>query len=452
MTDSGDSRSADGALGADERRELARLRAELARLRREQPGAGTGSRRARWTAVVVLLVLVGFLLVAAVAARYTRSEILDTDRYVSTVAPLGADPAVKGAVTDRVTEAIVTRLDIEAVAAEALTELSRSRPRLEPVVGLAPVLAEQAETFVRDTVSELVDSDRFEDLWVQANRAAHTRLVAVVTGDTRSGAIEVDDTGTVSISLDAVLAEARTRLSQRGFTFTRELPPLDEQFVLFRSPELASAQRIVGALDKAAGILPWAAALAAAVAVWAAPRGSRLRALAAVGVTCAVAMAVLALAIYLGRSLYLGDLPPEIRSPAAATAVFDTLVAPLRSMLRAVFVAGLVVAAAGYLLGGSDSASALRRTWGRFLAVLRRPGGTRPPTAFQLSLARARVPLRAAIVAAGVAIVVFWNYPTGAVVGWTVLLALIALVLLELAMPPTIARSRSGAREGSETS
>lgn len=227
------------------------------------------------------------------------------------MAPLGEDPAVKAAITNRVTDEIFAQVDVEGLTKQALTaltdvsNLATNAPRLDQaVVGLAPVIAGQAKNFVHDTVGSLVESDEFEDLWIQANRAAHTTLVAVVTGDTGDTAVQVDDSGTVSISLGTVIDKVKTRLSERGFAFADKIPQIDKQFVLVQSPELAKAQGAVRALDKAADVLPWLTLLVAAAAIWVAPRGSRLRALAAVGVTFVVTMALLGVAILIGRSLF----------------------------------------------------------------------------------------------------------------------------------------------------
>ena len=97
----------------------------------------------------------------------------------------------------------------------------------------------------------------------------------------------------------------------------------------------------------------------AAVAV--APRGRRLRALSLAGLSLVLAMLVLAIALLIGRALYLDAMPPDILAPDAAAATIDTVLDPLRLALRAVAVLGLVVAVGAYLLGGSASATAVRR-------------------------------------------------------------------------------------------
>src|SRR6476661_10139019 len=121
-------------LGKDERAELLRLRDEVATLRTQAAGAAAGvpaepvshppRNGLRWTAVTILLVLVAVLALASVTARFTRSQILDTDRYVSTVAPLGANPALQADITNQITDEIFTRVDVEGLTKDALEALT----------------------------------------------------------------------------------------------------------------------------------------------------------------------------------------------------------------------------------------------------------------------------------------------------------------------------------------
>ncbi|MFF2114898.1 hypothetical protein [Rhodococcus koreensis] len=441
-----------GPLDNSERAELLRLRDEVSTLRGQAAGAAAGvpaepvshppHNGLRWTAVTILLVLVAVLAVASVTARFTRSQILDTDRYVSTVAPLGANPAIQADITNQITDEIFTRVDIEGLTAQALTaltdvtNLSANAPRLDAaVVGLAPVLTSQAKNFVHDTVSSLVQSQQFEDLWIQANRAAHNALVAVMTGNYGLSSIEVDQSGTVSISLGTIIDKVKAALTERGFAFADKIPAVDKQFVLFQSPELVKAQRAVAALDKASVILPWLGIACAAAAVAVAPRGRRLRALALAGLSIALGMLVLAIGILIGRAIYLDSVPPDILSPDAATAVIDTVL-PLRTGLRAVAVLGLVIALGAYLVGGSSSATAVRRGYGQGLDFVRRSGAGRPPNEMERWAYQLRVPLRCTIIGVAALLLMFWRYPTGLVVLWIVLIAVLALAALELLIRP----------------
>ena len=439
-----------GRLDDDERAELERLRAEIATLR-ERTVPGTEPAPAprpprygwRWAAVALLTVLVAVLAVLSVTARFVRSEILDTDRYVTTVAPLGANPAIQNEIANSVTDEIFARVDIEGLTTDALTALTDAVPATEnaprvdrAVEGLAPVITGQARSFVNETVLSLVQSERFEDLWIQANRAAHTGLVAVVTGNLGPSSVTVDESGTVSISLGTVIDNTKARLLDRGFTFAEKIPSVDKQLVLFRSPELVRAQRAVNTLDDVSDVLPWITLAAAAAAVAVAPPGRRRRALAFVGLALVAGMLILAIALVVARALYLDDVPADVLAPDAATAIVDTVLVPLRTSLRAVAVLGLVIALGAYLTGSSSSAETVRRGFGRGLDAVQRMRRPRPPNPFEEAAFRGRVVIRSVIIGTAALLVMFWRYPTGLVVVLIVLGAVLALLALELVIRP----------------
>ncbi|SDU52713.1 hypothetical protein [Gordonia westfalica] len=439
-----------GSITASERAELEQLRAEVATLRASADTGGTAppettKRRGtwRWVAVGILCVLVALLAILSVTSRFVRGEILDTDRYVTTVAPLASDPALQQEITNTVTDEIFTRIDVEALTATALNALTdavpatENAPRVDRAIdGLAPVLANQARGFVQQTVSSLVASDQFETLWVEANRRGHAALVSVVTGEVGPSSVSVDESGTVSISLGTVIDNVKQRLLDRGFTFAEKIPAVDKEFVLFRSPELVRAQRAVSALDTAADVLPWLTIACALGAVAVAPRGRRLRSLSVVGLSLVLAMLTLAIALIVARALYLDNIPPDILSPDAAAAIADTVTGPLRLALRAVAVLGLVVAIGAFLIGGSAAAVAVRHGFSGGLDKLQNLRRSRPPNAFETTAYRARIALRAAIIGVGVLLLMFWDYPTGLVVLLIVMCGLIALLVVEIVIRP----------------
>ncbi|GAB19927.1 hypothetical protein GOEFS_096_01040 [Gordonia effusa NBRC 100432] len=352
------------------------------------------------------------LTLLAVSTRFVRSQLLDSEHYVATVAPLASDPAVQGQIADSVTDAIVGRLDLNALVANTLSELSEitpaQRPRADAALAkLAPLLAGQAETFIRSTVNQFVASGQFADLWAAANRAAHQSLVAAVTGQGQREAVRIGDDGTVAIGLGPIIDAVKVRLAQRGFGFADQIPAINKEFVVFSSPQLARTQSLVRTLDKVATILPWLVLAAAAGAIAVSGTGRRWRTVSLVGLAVVIAMLLLALGILIGRAVYLGEVPVEIISLDAARVVFDTTIHPLRVALRAVAVVGLVAMVVGFL--GERSRS---------------PRGGWPTD-------------RIAVVLVAAAVVMFWPYPTGMVVVWTATLACLTLVGIELLIQPT---------------
>ena len=134
--------SRDASAGSPEQEEILRLRAEVARLQLERDDAskgqpagppGAGSGLARRIVAIVLVVLTAVLAFATVPALYLRSEVLDTDRYVATVAPLASDPAIQAEIANKVTTQITDAVDIEGITRDAMTELGKRRtPRRRP--------------------------------------------------------------------------------------------------------------------------------------------------------------------------------------------------------------------------------------------------------------------------------------------------------------------------------
>ncbi|MEV5649481.1 hypothetical protein AB0L57_14635 [Nocardia sp. NPDC052254] len=442
-TDNGDTRprAPDDALSGDDRAELQRLRAYVAA---ESDRSQRRGHALRWTGAALLLVLTGVLILGSVTARFARSQIFDTDRYVTTVAPLATDPAIQNELADKLTDAVVTRIDIKDLTADAVAALTDNvgqlsdRPRVTAALNsLPPLVATQAQDYIHRVATDLVTSSEFAEAWDAANRRAHEALVRVIDGKTRPG-VEISDDGTVSISLQPMLATLRDRLDARGFTAADRIPDLDAHFVLFHATELPKYQKWLRALNRTANVLPWIALATAAGAVWLAPGGRRLRALALVGVAGAVAMVVLAVGLLIGRGVYLDSVPADTLSAPAAAALFDTVIHPLRSSLRAVAVVGLVVAAAGYLAGPSHSARSVRSGCGRLLAFARRRR-TGTPGAVEVFVARYRIPLRLAILAGAVLTLVLWSYATGLVVIGIVLVTGVLLLAIEVIARPAVA-------------
>ena len=135
MSDGGDSTAKGrltpdpGPLGADERAELERLRAEVADLRARPPGTeatpgqGSAARRRRpgWRGPVatVLIVLGCILAPVSVIAVWTANQVSDTNRYVENVAPLIHEPAVQSALTDKITTQINAQIHVQALTNQA---------------------------------------------------------------------------------------------------------------------------------------------------------------------------------------------------------------------------------------------------------------------------------------------------------------------------------------------
>ncbi|MFB9463950.1 hypothetical protein [Streptomyces cinereospinus] len=404
---------------------------EHAEYRRLRHAAAVRHRTARSVGASVLLLVALLLSPLAVVAAWVDDEVTDTDRYVQTVAPLGSDPAVQAAVTDRLTDRVVANVDVEAVTrwlGEALADAGAPPAVADRADALTGPLRAAVTDAVHRVVQRVVTSDAFEDAWVAANRRAHTAVVNVLTGS-QGGAVRAEQDKVV-LDLGTVVDEVKQRLVDAGFEKASVIPAPDRQITLFESDALPEAQAGLRLLDVLGTWLPVLTVVLAALAVWTAPGHRVMLLVTALG--AALMMVLLLIALAVARRFYLDAVPASTLPPDAATAIYDTLVRFLRDSTRTLLVVAVVVALAAYLYGPGRAARGVRglaasgttaaghglrrlglRTGaaGRWLAA-RRPGTT------------------GVVIAGGALALVLWNHPTVAAVALVLGLVLAVLVVL----------------------
>jgi hypothetical protein len=427
--------------------ELEALRAEVARLRAESPppppppSAPPARRTGWWRPVVsgVLILLMGVLLPLGVVARWVHNEVADTDRYVESVAPLATDPAIQDAVTVRITDEIMSRLQVEAVtkeAIDALSELGLPPLAATSLSALSTPLTNAIHDFVEGHVRTMVESDRFAQAWEDANRVAHTQLVAVLTGE-GSDTVDVAD-GTVSINLAPIIDEVKTRLVDSGFQLASKLPSVDAQFTLFQSDDLSKAQNAFRWLNGLNNALPIVALLMLIAAV--AVARSRRRTLITAMLVIAASMLLLGVALNAFRIIYLDAIPTDLSS-AAAAAVYDNLAWFIRLNLRALLVLSLAVAFIAWVSGSSRSAVGLRGGANSAIGWVRH-GTDRTGLdtgRFGVFLDTYRVVIRGTVLGVALLIYAMADHPTGAFTLELLAVAGLVLLVIELLARPAVA-------------
>jgi hypothetical protein len=172
-----------GAHGTADDEELERLKAERDRLAHKvETLESRPERRHRVRRILtpILVVLTVLVFTATVPAAWGRRTILNTDRYVATVAPLAEDPAVQESIATKVTAQIFATLDVETTISDALAGLD------ERATVLAAPMTNAIQGFVQEQVLRVVQSDAFATFWTEANRFVHTQVMAILRGDTES--------------------------------------------------------------------------------------------------------------------------------------------------------------------------------------------------------------------------------------------------------------------------
>jgi hypothetical protein len=405
-------------------RELEEARAEIARLREEndQLRVHPPSRAAGWvrsTAVVVLFA-VGFLLVpTAGMAVWGRNTLLDTDRYVETVAPLSDEPAVIDSVANRVTDAIFAQIDVQAELEANLP------PRLAFAAG--PITS-QIESTTNDLVVKALETDQFDTLWREVNRQASEALVAFVKGE-GSGAVSIQD-GQLVLEIGPILVAVKDRLLEQGVAIAERIPSTEASVPLPVGDVsyLEDARDAFQLLNTLAYILPWIAAACFIGAVLLSR--DRRRGLVWAGLLISGAALLVGLSLALGREAYLDAAAQGGADPETAAVVFETMVRFLRNGIRVFFALGIVLALGAVVTGPSAWATRTRSVLGGMVTQ----GGERTgwnTGAFGTFVAahRTGLQLTAAAVFGGAIFLV--DRPTPSTVLWLMVLLLVVVALVQ---------------------
>jgi hypothetical protein len=357
----------------------------------------------RWKRVVawVLVVLACILSVLSVISVFTRNQLLNTDTYVNTVAPLASNPAIQSQIAKQVSENLISRTNVEARVKNALPSKAGF---------LAAPLTSELESTVNSLALKAVQSKQFSDVWVGLNRTAHKQLVVVLTGSS-TGSVSSKN-GKVTIDLSQVEGNLKKQLDAKGITVFNKVPAVKGlDLVLFQSQDLVKAQKLTKILNDLALALPIVTLLLFAASVVLARNRRRGLVRAASGL--ALSMAAVLVVVAVARHQYLSGLGPN-QSVAANQAVIDTVTAKLRLGLRTIVGLSALIAVISLIAGNRRL-----RAWAS--------RGDRADNPVHGFVAGHRGILQWCILGLAVVVLVAWSEPTTLV---AVIVVAIALVLI----------------------
>lgn len=205
----------------------------------------------RWLVWSVLALAV-VVLVASSLTVWVKRQALNTDNWVDVSGQLLENDEVRQVVAADMVDAIFANSDIEARLQETLP------PRLDPLAAPAAGLLRQAAD---DAANELLQRPRVQELWKEANRVAHTRLVAILEGEPE-GLVSAEG-DKVILDLGPLVAQLEERIGVQV-----SLPPDAGQITLLQSDQIQAAQDGVNAINKLSVLLLVVAVLLIALAVY----------------------------------------------------------------------------------------------------------------------------------------------------------------------------------------
>jgi hypothetical protein len=391
------------------------------------PPPAARTERGRSVAAVVCLVLAAILTVPASFAYWGQRTINDGQRYVDTVGPLVDSPEVQAAITTKVTGALESQVDVEALLNQVFADVITSRPRLQALVG---PLSGAVNGLIESQVQQFIASEAFAQFWVAANAKAQEALVRVLKGD-ESGALSVQG-GALVLDLSDVIDQVKQRLVDRGLTIVAKAPPLpaqDRQIVLLEAPQLKQVRTIYAVANPVATWLLVGVALLYLAALLLSRR--RPRTTVVIGALLAANSLLLALLLSITRQLFVNQLSGTVFGPAS-TVFFDTLFSYLERGQRVLLWLGLILVFVGWFTGHTKLGTAVRSTLNRNLeSVGSSLGDSSAAGAGRWTAANAGW-LRIAVGVLGVVIMLWGNQVSGTRLFWATVVVVVLLAAVQV--------------------
>ena len=306
----------------------------------------------RGVLVWVLFALATILLFVSSLTVWSKRQLLDDDAWADSSAQLLANDEVRGAIAQKLSDALFQRVDVEAQLRERLPAQRK---------GTAAVLAAALQNTVVPTAADrLLQRPRVQGLWENANKRAHAAVLRVLEGKDlgRNGNISTAN-GEVTLDLRPAIKRLATRLGLED-KLKANADPNAGQLVIMKSSQLSAAQTAVKILKALSSLLLIAVVALYALAIYLA-QGRRRLLLGATGASLVlVGLVIASLRRFLGGAIVDALVKTEAnKQPVRVIWSLETTV--LRDIAVILVVYGALVLLATALAGSNRLAVAFRR-------------------------------------------------------------------------------------------
>jgi hypothetical protein len=214
--------------------------------------------------VRILVVLASVLAFLAIFTSWIDRQLLDTDEWVDTSGRLLEDQAISDAVADYSVDQLYANVNVTRLIKKRLPD-GLGQAAAPAAAGIREIGTRAAERAFQST--------RVQNLWRDANRVAHTQLVAILKDE--SEAISTEE-GKVVLDLQPIIYQLADRLGLKKQVIkavnkgeeTGRLQPGFSQLEIADSDQLDTAQTVTRILEGLAWLFTIGTLVLFALAVW----------------------------------------------------------------------------------------------------------------------------------------------------------------------------------------
>jgi Short C-terminal domain len=309
--------------------------------------------RARRRTVKALVVLGSLLAFLSVFAIWTERQALNTNDWVDTSGKLIQNEKVRSALSSYLIDQLYENVDVEQELEDILP--GETKQLAGPVSGgLRQVAGGGAEQVLQSTTAE--------ELWKDANRAAHEQLLAVL--ENKKEAVSTAE-GNVTLNLGSLVTNLASQVGI-GSKLAEKLPPDAGQITILRSNQLKTAQDIAVGIKGLALVLSLLTLLAFGLAIYLSRDGRWVTVL-----FCGIGLVAAGFLVIVFRSVAGGIVVDQLVTDEsvkpAAEATWSIGTSLMISIATTVIVFGVLLGIAGWLGSPTGSARSTRRFMSPFL-------------------------------------------------------------------------------------
>jgi hypothetical protein len=287
----------------------------------------------RALAAALLIIVFAVALTASVTAYWMGTVLLDNDTFTTAIEPLITDSSMLDRTSDRVSESLLSRLDLRALAGSNVPDAFR--PLVENLSG-------EFERLVRSQISGTVNSDGFALLARSRLQAWHLAFARSITDPT----IPAEEGAALRVTLGPYIDLLTEKTDQPFVRWVLERLPdtvRDARVAVLDAAPFADRLPALRALSRARPFLPWLAAVALIAGLLLAPR--RAWAIVGAGVALAASGAAMRFLIDSESQRAIGLVSRWMgASSAASNEAISTLTSPLSEWSGWIIGAGAALA------------------------------------------------------------------------------------------------------------
>src|SRR3954452_17754907 len=296
--------------------------------------------------------LATILLFVSALTVWSKRQLLDDQAWADSSTQLLANDEVRGAIAQKLSDALFARVDVEAQLRERLPQRSQ---------GAAAALAAALQNNVGPAAADrLLQRPRVQTLWQNANKRAHAAVLRVLEGK------DLGPNGNISTANGEVTLDLRPaieRLASRLGVEDKLKPNADPnagQLVILKSDQLGAAQTAVKILKALSSLLLIVVVALFALAIYLA-RGRRRLLLGATGASLVfVGLVIGSLRYFLGGAI-VDSLVKTAANKHPVSVIWAIETSVLRDIAIILVVYGALVLLATVLAGANRPAVAVRR-------------------------------------------------------------------------------------------